>query len=327
MKGFLGICLVGSISLFSFLAFSKLFWCSEYQNIFISTSSQFSTGYDVRLHSDETNISHILFGIGGSAKTWNYRRHYCEAWWKPNVTRGFVWLDERPPENESWPETSPRFQMDIRLNPYGVLAAHPVAPLVSLHHLDYVQPLFPGTSQEESVKKLVEAYKSDPSRTLQHSFCYDLSRNWSISVAWGYTIQLYPTLVNAKELATPFRTFLTWKSWNEGPFTFDVRRMSSDPCEKPLMFYLNHVHNLGNGSTVTTYTRPKVDGNQCQNEIYAPALLVHSFNVSAQILSPEIWKKVPRRQCCEVVNDGDGAEGILQVKLRGCNQWESVTPP
>ncbi|XP_019162298.1 PREDICTED: uncharacterized protein LOC109158864 [Ipomoea nil] len=470
MKGFLGICLVGSISLFSFLAFSKWFGCSEYQNIFISTSSEFSTGYDVIVHSDETNISHILFGIGGSAKTWNYRRHYCEAWWKPNVTRGFVWLDERPQENESWPETSPRFQvsqdtsrfkytcpygsraavriarivkesfelglenvrwlvmgdddtvflpenlvavlskydhkqmyyigsnsesveqdevhsytmayggggfaisyalaaelvrvldgcidryaafygsdqkiggcmseigvpltkelgfhqMDIRQDPYGVLAAHPVAPLVSLHHLDYVQPLFPGTSQEESVKKLVEAYKLDPSRTLQHSFCYDLSRNWSISVAWGYTIQLYPTLVNAKELATPFRTFLTWKSWNEGPFTFDVRSMSSDPCEMPLIFYLNHVHSLGNGSTVSTYTRPKVDGNKCQNETYAPALLVHSFNVSAQILSSEIWKKVPRRQCCEVVNDGDGADGILHVKLRRCNQWESVTPP
>lgn len=182
--------------------------------------------------------------------------------------------------------------MDIRKNPYGLLAAHPVAPLVSLHHLDYVQPLFPDTSQEESVKKLVDAYKSDPSRTLQHSFCYDLRRNWSISVAWGYTVQLYPTLVNAKELATPFRTFLTWKSWNEGPFTFDVRRMSSDPCEKPLIFFLNHVHSLGNGSTVSTYTRPKEDGNGCQKEEYAPALMVQSFNVSAQILSPGIWKKV-----------------------------------
>lgn len=59
----------------------------------------------------DTNVSHILFGIGGSAKTWNERRHYCELWWRPNVTRGFVWLDEKPPENETWPETSPAYKV------------------------------------------------------------------------------------------------------------------------------------------------------------------------------------------------------------------------
>jgi len=30
-------------------------------------------------------------------------------------------------------------QVDIRGDAYGMLAAHPVAPLVSLHHLDHIQ--------------------------------------------------------------------------------------------------------------------------------------------------------------------------------------------
>lgn len=56
-----------------------------------------------------TNISHIVFGIGGSVKTWNERRHYCELWWKKNVTRGFVWLEEKP--EFPWPESSPPYKI------------------------------------------------------------------------------------------------------------------------------------------------------------------------------------------------------------------------
>lgn len=58
-----------------------------------------------------TNISHILFGIGGAASTWHHRAHYTNLWWDPNKTRGYAWLDEKlgrntgsenitPPENK-----------------------------------------------------------------------------------------------------------------------------------------------------------------------------------------------------------------------------------
>lgn len=56
-----------------------------------------------------TNISHVVFGIGGSVMTWNERRHYCELWWKKNVTRGFVWLEEKPAF--PWPENSPPYRI------------------------------------------------------------------------------------------------------------------------------------------------------------------------------------------------------------------------
>ncbi|KAK4270360.1 hypothetical protein QN277_023402 [Acacia crassicarpa] len=418
-----------------------------------------------------TNISHILFGIGGSAQTWHTRRHYSKLWWQPNVTRGFVWLDRNPLQNETWtePEKTPPYkvsedtssfkytcwygsrsairiarivkesfelglnnvrwfvmgdddtvfftenlvtvlqkydhsqmyyiggnsesveqdvihsygmayggggfaisyplavelvkildgcinryshyygsdqkiqgciseigvqitkepgfhQVDIRGNPYGLLAAHPVAPLVSLHHLDYVEPIFPNMDRIEAVAKLVEAYKMDPGRALQHSFCYDLRRNWSVSVAWGYSVQLYPWLPTAKVLETAFRTFMTWRSWGEEPFLLNTRPMSNEPCERPLVYFLNRVENMGEEQTRSMYTRHVEDGEKgCDRVDYAPAGAIQLVNVTASQLLPDWWKKAPRRQCCEVIND-DNELGGVQVKIRGCYLFESVTP-
>ncbi|KAJ0088146.1 hypothetical protein Patl1_31822 [Pistacia atlantica] len=429
-----------------------------------------NTNNNTSISYDKTNISHILFGIGGSAKSWDTRQHYSDLWWRPNISRGYVWLEEKP--NRTWPQTSPPYkvsedtsrfkytswygsrsavriarivkesfelgldnvrwfvmgdddtvffvenlitvlgkydhnqmyyigansesieqdiihsytmayggggfaisyplaaelvrvldgcidryasfygsdqkvqgcmaeigvpvtkelgfhQVDIRGNPYGLLAAHPLAPLVSLHHLDYVETIFPQMSQIDSVKKLISAYKMDPDRALQHTFCYDLSRNWSVSVSWGYTVQLYPSLVTAKKLETAFLTFKTWRSWSDDPFLFNTQVMSPDPCERPLIYLLDRVEKVGKDKTLTTYKRFINENEEiCDRLDYAPALAVQSFNIYASTLTPDVWKMAPRRQCCEVINGGKGTkrERVVQVKIRGCNKFESVTP-
>ncbi|XP_061360940.1 uncharacterized protein LOC133304878 isoform X2 [Gastrolobium bilobum] len=420
---------------------------------------------------EPTNISHIFFGIGSSVKTWPKRRPFVELWWKPNVTRGSLWFDEKPPENESWPETSPPFrvsgntssfkytcwygnrfairlarivketfelgldnvrwlvmgdddtvfftdnlvtvlskydhnqmyyvggnsesveqdvifsykvayggggfavsyplaaelarildgcinryaqlyggdqkvqacigeigvqitkelgfhQVDISGNPFGLLAAHPVAPLVSLHHLDTVGPLFPSLTRFESIKKLVGVYKMDPGRILEHSFCYDIQRNWSVSVSWGYNVQLYLSLVTAKELETAIGTFQTWQSLSDGPFVFNTRPVSSDPCGRPVLYFLDRVGNVGAGQTRSTYTR-YVDalGKECGSVDLVGVLDVQLVNVSAPYLTPDVWKKAPRRQCCEIINGTDGVNNVVQVNIRGCHRFESVTLP
>ncbi|MCD7468890.1 hypothetical protein HAX54_007437 [Datura stramonium] len=461
----IAICLITSISLISFTPhFSK-----SYED----TNKLEHINKDLVLVEEEetTNISHILFGIGGSAKTWKNRSRYSGLWWRPNVTRGFVWLDEKPDENEPWPEISPPYrvsqdtsefkytcwfgersavritrivkesfelgltnvrwfvmgdddtvfftenlvavldkydhnqmyyigrnsdsvevevassynmaaggggiaisyplatelvkilddcinryhyvfsydqkianciaeigvsltkefgfnQMNIQGSPRGLLAAHPVAPLVSLHHLDVyvVQPLFPSMGQFDSVKKLIEPYKNDPSRTMQHTLCYDLNRNWSLSVSWGYSVQLYPWLMNARELGLPMQTFRTMTG-SEEPFTFDTRPNYEDPCKSPIEFYLDQVVGLQNGETFTSYSTligHDDSNNQCENQKYKSALAIHMVNVTAPILSPQVWRQAPRRQCCEVIN-GIGSE--LNMRIRSCNQWESVTAP
>lgn len=185
--------------------------------------------------------------------------------------------------------------MDIRGNPFGLLSAHPLAPLISLHHLDYLQPLFPGKSRVGSVKKIMEAYESDPNRVLQHTFCYDLTRNWSISISWGYNVQLYPFILSAKDLSTPIQTFLTW-SWTRGPFTFNTRLISLNPCERPIIFHFDGVHRVKGGRTSSWYTTAYQSENRrkCDKENYKAAYLLKGFNVSAALLDPQFWHKVRR---------------------------------
>ncbi|GMY14498.1 hypothetical protein FCV25MIE_09737 [Fagus crenata] len=429
------------------------------------------TDNNITMGYEKTNISHIVFGIAGSMNTWNKRQNYSELWWKPNITRGFVWLDEKPPNNVTWAKTSPPYkvsgntsrfkytcwfgsrstirlarivkesfelelenvrwfvmgdddtvfftenlvtvlskydhnqmyyvggnsesveqdlifsytmayggggfaisyplaaqlvrildacidrystlcysdqkiqsclseigipltkelgfhQVDIQGNPYGFLAAHPLAPLVSLHHLDSINTLFPNLTQIDSFKNLISAYKTDPGRTLQRSFCYDLRRNWTVSVSWGYTVQLYPSLVTAKQLETAFQTFQTFTNMSNQPFTFDVQPENPDPCGRPIVYFLDRVEIVGDGKTLTTYKRYVEDLEKgCGNVNYAPALAILSVNVSASSFNPDLWNKAPRRQCCEIVEGSDWVDSGIEVNIRSCNHFESVTPP
>lgn len=219
-------------------------------------------------------------------------------------------------------------QVDIRGSPYGLLAAHPVAPLVSLHHLDYVQPIFPGKSRVDSVKHLTEAYKSDPSRVIQQSICYDLNKNWSISLSWGYTIQLYPKVLTAKTLTTPIQTFLTWRTWSQKPFTLNTRIQSLDTCERPLVYFFDKVEKLDDGGTLTSYNKVQGSKKHCDKENYEAAQSIQRFDVLASKLDAETWKKAPRRRCCDVLNrNGEEVNGVVRLRLRECRRWESVTPP
>ncbi|RVW68453.1 hypothetical protein CK203_058366 [Vitis vinifera] len=48
-------------------------------------------------------------------------------------------------------------QVDIRGNLFGMLSAHPLSPLVSLHHLDSVDPIFPNMNRTQALEHLFEA--------------------------------------------------------------------------------------------------------------------------------------------------------------------------
>ncbi|OIT00837.1 hypothetical protein A4A49_54173 [Nicotiana attenuata] len=163
-------------------------------------------------------------------------------------------------------------------------------------------------SRFESVKKVIEAYNKDPSRTLQHSLCYDLKRNCSVSMSWGYSVQLYLWLMNAKDLGMPVQSFNTWVG-TKGPYSTTWIKLLTFPMVKPTGPCYNTIDDIN---------------KQCKNHHYIPALAVHMVHVTTAILSPQVWKQAPQRQCCEAVN---GENDIRSVRIRGYNQWESVIPP
>nr|GEX05336.1 uncharacterized protein [Tanacetum cinerariifolium] len=211
-------------------------------------------------------------------------------------------------------------QMDVRGDAYGLLAAHPMTPLVSLHHLDYIKPLLPKRTKYESLNTLIKTYRLDPPRTMQQSFCFYNRwwHQWSMSVSWGYTVQIYPSLLTANELEMPLQTFLTWRSFTDGPFTFNTRPLSSNPCEDPAIFYISQVRDAGN-ETVTTYKRDE-STKKCKKGDYPHS--IESVVVFALKMDPNYWNEGPRRQCCEIHG---WKYNSMEVRVRSCKNKETIT--
>lgn len=102
-------CTVATISCICYLAFSThSLGCPDCHTL-IPNQKLVERG--ISESYEKTNISHILFGIGGFSKTWNKRQHYSDLWWKPNITRGFVWLEDKPSDEVTWPATSPPYRV------------------------------------------------------------------------------------------------------------------------------------------------------------------------------------------------------------------------
>lgn len=154
--------------------------------------------------------------------------------------------------------------MDLNGDVSGLLSAHPQAPLLSFHHLDHIDPIFPSMTRIQSLQHLFKAENADSSRLLQQNVCYDKSKNWSLSISWGYSFHIYESILPPSLLQRPIQTFGAWKNTIRPPFMFNTRPLSSDPCEAPHWFFFESIEETAGGSDmiVTKYVRrsPKVLG-------------------------------------------------------------------
>lgn len=124
----------------------------------------------------------------------------------------------------------------------GLLAAHPQAPLVSLHHIDWIDPIFPNFNRHKSLHHLLQAAKVESSSLFQQSICYADGQNWSISVSWGYVVQAYKWFVPPRELESPLLTFRTIKRRSDrSEFRLNVREIPNDLCLLPTLYYMQSV--------------------------------------------------------------------------------------
>ncbi|XP_047978862.1 uncharacterized protein LOC125220762 [Salvia hispanica] len=409
--------------------------------------------------SNRTNLSHIAFGMIGSVKTWPQRRGYLEAWWRPNKTRGYVFLDEAPPpELLPWPSTAPPYRvaddlsglfraitdprvaqmvhgilelvreegdgvrwvvmgdddtvvfldnivdvladldhnkyyylgwhsetmmsnywlsfeqafggggtvmsyplaravaadMDgclaryadgywsdlitmrciadvgVNLTPHkglhqvdllgdfsGYLSAHPKVHLVTLHHFCTMDPLFPSMDRIQSTRHLFKAGDVDQSRLLQQTICYHKKTNWSVSISWGYSAQIYEGIMPRSYLQIPIETFTPLAKGRGPPFyMFNTRPRSEDPCEKPHFFFLQSVSNAS-PQILTTYTRATPRGlPPCNHSVSADSI------TTIQVTSPPIKRiQIDRCECCDIVRM-DRVK--LEVGFRECNIDEII---
>lgn len=177
-------------------------------------------------------------------------------------------------------------QYDVYGNLFGLLAAHPVTPLVSLHHLDVVEPIFPNMTRVEALKQLMVPMNLDSAGLMQQSICYDKSKGWTISVSWGFAVQIFRGIFSPREIEMPSRTFLNWyRKADYTAYAFNTRPVSRNPCQKPFVFYLSKARlDSSMNETVTDYSRHQVPHPLCRWKMADPA----------EIDRVEVYKKPDR---------------------------------
>lgn len=182
-------------------------------------------------------------------------------------------------------------------NLFGLLSAHPVTPLISLHHLDLAQPIFPNVTRVQALTRLTIPIKLDAAALLQQSICYDKKHNWTISVSWGYAVQIFHTIIYARELQRPARTFSTWyKSYKPKDYAFNTRaNFGKDPCENPAVYYLSNamLDNTKNRTQSTYDPHPTIGNIGCKKlkKVEDPSLVVKRVEVF-KTPDPNLWSKV-----------------------------------
>ncbi|XP_010674122.2 uncharacterized protein LOC104890362 [Beta vulgaris subsp. vulgaris] len=459
------ICLL--ISLFLTLFSLKSLYYSP--NITLQTQNHISLPEPApQPHPEPTNLRHVVFGIGAAANKWGRRKDFIKLWWRPNITRGFVFLDRHVnlSENEGlddYPilevsEDTSRFgysyrrgsrsalrmtrivsemvrmdledvrwfvmgdddtvffpdnlvkvlqkydhnnmyyigsnsethiqniyftydmafggggfaisyplalaiekmqdtciqrytglygsddriqaclaelgvpltkepgfhQCDVYGSLFGLLTAHPVAPLVSLHHIEIVDPLFPYMGRLESLQHLEAPMKLDSEALMQQSICYDRSRNWTISVSWGYAVQIIRGFVTPRDMQRATRTFLNWHKRDEPTgFSFNTRSFSKHPCQKPYIYYLSNVLLNSNANvTVSDYVHQRMPHPWCWWKVENPEK-IHRVEVYKK-LNPHKWDQAPRRDCCKVLNTDK--ESTVAIDVGECTEGEVIEP-
>lgn len=183
--------------------------------------------------------------------------------------------------------------MDVYGNIFGLLASHPVTPLVSLHHLDIIDPIFPNMKQIEALERLKAPMKLDSAGLMQHSICYHKSRKLTISVSWGYVVQIFTGMVSARELEMPARTFVSWyRKSDETGFSFNTRGLAKNGCERACVYvFTNAIYNTLTNETASEYVwSVGKDQWKCKEKVVDSSLIQRV--VVYKHPHPHLWDKV-----------------------------------
>ncbi|XP_059302641.1 uncharacterized protein LOC132054687 [Lycium ferocissimum] len=211
-------------------------------------------------------------------------------------------------------------QYDVYGNLLGLLGAHPVTPLVSIHHLDVVDPIIPRMSRVEGLRRLFESMKYDTASIMQQSICYDKQKYWSISVSWGYVVQITRGNISPRELEMPTRTFLNWyKRADYTAYAFNTRPVTKHPCQKPFVYYISAAkYDRSKNQIVGIYHLHRESYPYCRWKIESP----ESINAIVVLKRPDNnrWQKAARRDCCKVLPSNNS---YLYIWVGSCQAGET----
>ncbi|XP_065010326.1 uncharacterized protein LOC135640114 [Musa acuminata AAA Group] len=211
-------------------------------------------------------------------------------------------------------------QFDLRGDIFGILSAHPLSPLISLHHIDRVEPIFPGMTHVAALDHLFKAVNIDPGRILQQTICYDSTKLLTVSVSWGYVVQVFEGNQLLVDLLSLPQTFTPWRRGRNSsliPYMLNTRELNKDPCKRPDIFFFESVA-LNKEKIQSNYTRHAF-GN-CQQKM-SPAKDLKQIRVFSQQLRRQSGLAI-RRECCDVSQTS--SETVMEINIRKCKDDELI---
>ncbi|XP_066352769.1 uncharacterized protein [Miscanthus floridulus] len=204
-------------------------------------------------------------------------------------------------------------QIDLHGDISGLLRAHPLSPLVSLHHLDHVYPLYPGMDRTRAMQHFFRAANDDPARILQQTVCYDKKKSLTVSVSWGYSVQVFKGNVLLPDLLAVQKTFVPWKRGRNvtDVYMFDTKHYPRDECKRGALFFLKSITS-GKGMTETTYNRQTP--RKCPPDLI-PLKNVRLIKVTSEQLQLAPGKAL-RRHCCDIAPSSSDTN--IDINIRKC---------
>ncbi|CAL5384845.1 unnamed protein product [Camellia sinensis] len=203
----------------------------------------------------------------------------------------------------------------------------PLSAERGIRQIDLHEPIFPTMNRSQSANHLMKAAKTDQSRMLQQTICYQKQTNWSFSISWGYSARIYEKVLPRSVLKRPLETFLPWLDLKHRPYYMFNTRWPPfvDSCEAPHVFFFESIDSSidsfeGHNQIVMTYVRSKprglptcsLSGSRSADSISK----VRVFSLATKL--PEIG----RSECCDVVQVGE--KNISEIKIRTCRDDEII---
>lgn len=211
-------------------------------------------------------------------------------------------------------------QVDVRGNLHGYLSAHPLSPVASLHHIDAVESVFPHMSRIKALEHLFKAVRVDPARIFQQSVCYDPINLLTVSISWGYAVEVYEGNRLLPDVLSFQRTFKPWKRGKKtasSHYMFNTREYPSDLCKRPVVFHLQSIVADTSG-VCTDYIRS--DAQSCSRTKAIEKLKgVSVFSDSVDFNVEQM--KAPRRHCCDISSSSDEQ---MTIHIRKCGIFEVI---
>ncbi|XP_041993924.1 uncharacterized protein LOC121744451 [Salvia splendens] len=214
-------------------------------------------------------------------------------------------------------------QMDIRGSMLGFLTSHPLRPIVSLHHWDAMDSIFPKMERKDAILHLFQAVNIDSQRVMQQTVCYDRWFSWTISISWGYAVQIFPHHLSLPEALRTLETYQPWKKGASGIhelYDVDTLALHPDPCRRPTVFFLHSVSSATDG--IRSIYRNMTSENCTYNDPRSPRKLEQIIVMSHKLDLDQKQLLAPRRQCCDVLPSAAG--NVMEIAVRECGHEEWI---